>query len=586
MRLGDWLDERIGHRAWVRDLLDTPAPGGVRFASSWGAAFGATLLLTVVTGIALMTAYAPSTTTAWASLAHIQTKLSAGWLIRGLHQLGAQTTIALGLLHLVATIARGAYHKPREVNFWVSLALVGIVIALGVTGNPLRWDQRGYWALRVETGIIGTLPLVGAKAQELLMGGPSLGNATLTRLYALHVVVLPLLLGVLVLWRLRLWRRHGPALPAGAAPTNDRWYPSQAARDLLLSFLALGVVFALALRGHGVPLDAPADPLSDYPARPEWYFMALFTLRKPFPGSLEPIATAVIPGIVVLFLVALPLLDKRAAEGARRRLSVLVPAGLIGVGAVVLTLVAMRADAGDAELAKAVAKAEARAARAKVVAQDGVPPEGALAMMRVDPETRGPELFSASCASCHKLGDLAPPEGKLTAPDLTGFGTKAWVMKVLDDPDAAHLFGNTPFKTMMPSMVKPPSDPEAAKSFTPMTAADQEAVAVFLEAQARGERAEGTAGEKIVKLRCTDCHRLDGKNTDEDSLAPELRGWASAAWLEAQIADPGSGRTYPAKIKAGDQQGMMPAYADKMSAADRKLLVTWLMSQRSAATPK
>lgn len=585
MKLTDWLDERIGHRAWARDLFDAPLPGGARFVYAWGAAFGATLLLTAVTGVALMTAYAPSVTTAWASVAHIQTKLSAGWLLRGLHQFGAQASIVLGLVHLGFAIARGAYQRPREVTYWMGLAMVGLVVALAVTGNPLRWDQRGYWALRVETGIIGTIPLVGAPAQELLMGGSALGNATLSRLFTLHVVVFPLLLGVLALWSVRLWRRHGPAQPAGALPLRDRWYPSQAAHDVVLSLAAVGVVFALALRGHGVPLDAPADPMSDYPARPEWYFLALYTLRKPFPGSLEPIATAVIPGLVVAFLVALPLLDKRVAEGARRRLAVLVPVAFIALAAGALMLVTLRADANDAEFAKAVAKAESRAARSMVVAKDGVPPEGALAMVRMDPETRGPEIFAASCASCHRLGDMAPPEGKLTAPDLTGFGTKAWVLKVLDDPDGPHLFGNTPFKTQMPSMVKPPSDAEAAKSFTPMTPADQEAVAVFLEAQARGERAEGTPGEKLVKLRCTSCHRLDGKTDDDDSLAPELRGWASAAWLEAQIEDPGSGKTYPAKIKAGDQQGMMPGYADKLSAAERKLLVTWLLSQRSAAAP-
>ncbi len=206
-------------------------------------------------------------------------------------------------------------------------------------------------------------------------------------------------------------------------------------------------------------------------------------------------------------------------------------------------------------------------------------------MMRTDPETRGPELFSANCAACHKLGDLAPQDGKLTAPDLTGFGTKAWVMKVLENPDAPHQFGNTPLKTMMPSMVHPPADPEAAKSFTAMTPADQDAVATFLEAQARGERAEGTPGEKIVKARCTSCHRLDGKTDDEDSMAPELRGWASAAWIDAQIANPASGKTYPVALKKGDQEGLMPAYEDKLSAADRKLLVTWLLSQRSKTSP-
>jgi ubiquinol-cytochrome c reductase cytochrome b subunit len=201
-------------------------------------------------------------------------------------------------------------------------------------------------------------------------------------------------------------------------------------------------------------------------------------------------------------------------------------------------------------------------------------------MMRSDPATRGPELFATHCASCHKLGELAPPDRKLTAPDLTDFGSKTWILSVLDHPDADVMFGNTPFKEQMPSMTRPPADPEAAKLFTAMSQADQDAVAAFLEAQARGEKAEGTPGEKLVKTRCTSCHRLDGKTDDEDSLAPELRGWASLAWIEAQIDNPANGKTYPKKLAEGDQKGLMPAYEDKLSAAERKLLSVWLVSQR------
>ena len=55
------------------------------------------------------------------------------------------------------------------------------------------------------------------------------------------------------------------------------------------------------------------------------------------------------------------------------------------------------------------------------------------------------------------------------------------ILSVLDDPDAPHRFGRSPFKGMMPSMTRPPADPEAAKRFKPMAKADQEAVAAFLE---------------------------------------------------------------------------------------------------------
>ena len=302
----------------------------------------------------------------------------------------------------------------------------------------------------------------------------------------------------------------------------------------------------------------------------------------PAAGALppDPLGAVGLPLLIGGFLVALPFIDKRPDRSARRRLAYLAPLVVVGLAAAALTAKSMRDDAGDEAFQRSRKVATARAARAAALFKEGVPPEGPLAMMRTDPETRGPELFATHCASCHKLNDLAPPEGKLTAPDLTGFGGRAWVLRVLDNPDAEAMFGHTPFKEQMPSMTRPPADPEAAKVFTAMTQADQDAVAAFLEAQARGEKAEGAPGEKIVKQRCTSCHRLDGKTDDEDSLAPELRGWASQAWIEAQIENPASGKTFPKKLAEGDQKGLMPAYADKLSAADRKLLAVWLVSQR------
>lgn len=580
MKLGDWLDERTGHRALVRSIVEATVPGGARFAYAWGAALLLVLVVEAVTGILLMTTYAPSATTAWASVSYIQHFVPAGWFVRGLHAVGAQAAIILGGIHLAYAIGRGAYRKPREVTYWLGIALFGLIVAFALTGNPLRWDQRGYWALRVETGIMGTVPVVGALMQQLLLGGGTPGHLTLSRLYTLHVGVLPFVVTAMVALHLALSRRHGPALatPADAVKT-DRYFPTQAARDMLLGLVVLVVIAGLVWKDHGLPLDAPADPTSDYPARPEWYFLALYEMRKPFPGKLELIATVVLPGLVAGYVFALPLLDKKADRGVMKRLPLLAPVALFGIAAFVLTAASMTHDAKDAELAKAVDKARVRAEKANAIAKLGVPPDGALAMMRNNPETRRVALFEQHCASCHRMGDLGPPEGKDTAPDLTGFGTKAWAKRVMEDPDHDLMFGKTAFKGTMLSVTKPPADPEAAKNFTPTSAADVDAMADFLAAQAKGQKGEGLPGEKLVKQRCTSCHRLDGETDDKDSLAPELRGWASAAWVRAQIDDPGSGKTYPAGVMDPKLEGHMPAFADKLSEADRKLLTTFVMSQ-------
>lgn len=592
-KLGDWLDERTGHRALLAHMLDEPVRGGARWAYIWGSALVLTFVIQAVTGYLLMSAYAPSATTAWSSVAHITFTMRAGWLVRGLHHFGAQAMVILLALHLAQTALYGAYKRPREMNWLLGLALMGITLAFALTGYLLPWDQKGYWATRVATNIAGSVPAIGPWIQSVLVGGSEYGHATLTRFYSLHVGVLPALLVAFLALHVLLFRKHGVTPPAkvdepGAPPAKvDRFYPKQVAMDLAGGLVVLGVLFALTLREHGAPLDAPADPASDYPARPEWYFLALFEILKYLPGSLEVVGAVGVPLVLGGYLVALPFLDRRPSRALRGRIALLAPLALMGLLAAALTYGSLSADAADPAFQKARALASQRSERAIALFKQGVPPDGPLAMMRRDPDTRGPEIFATACASCHKFGDLGPPEGKHTAPDLTGFGTKAWARAVLEDPDADHLFGRTPFKGNMPSVTKPPSDPEAAKDWRPMPEAEIDAIATWLEAQSRGEKADTLPGDKLVKQRCNGCHRIDGKLDDtgsDDSLAPELRGWASVAWIEAQIADPGSGKAYPKGATAPELKGHMPAFADKLDAADLKLLAAWL--HRKATSSK
>ncbi len=590
-RIGDWLDERVGHRALIQHALDEPVRGGARWAYIWGSALVLTFVIQAVTGYLLMSAYAPSATTAWSSVAHVSFTMRAGWIVRGLHHFGAQAMVILLVLHLGQTALAGAYKRPREMNWFLGLALLAVTLGFALTGYLLPWDQKGYWATRVATNIVGSVPAIGPWLQSVLVGGSEYGHATLTRFYSLHVGVLPALLVVLLVAHLALFRKHGVTPPAkvdepGAPPAKvDPFYPKQVAMDLTFGLVVLGVLFAIAMREHGAPLDAPADPSSDYPARPEWYFLALFEMLKYLPGSLEAVGAVGVPLVLGGYLIALPFIDKKPSRALRGRLGVLAPLFLMGLGAAALTLVSMRNDAADPAFQKARTVASERADRSIALFKKGVPPEGPLAMLRKDPDTRGPELFSSSCASCHRLGDLAPPEGKATAPDLTTFGTKAWALDVLADPDGDHMFGKTPFKGNMPSVVKPPADPEQAKDFKPMPEADRNAIADFLAAQARGEQGAGMPGEKLVKQRCTGCHRLDGKldeSGSEDSLGPELRGWGSIPWILAQIDDPGSGKAYPKGAVAPELKGHMPGFADKLDASDRALLAAWVHRKAGA----
>ena len=142
-RLADWLDHRTGYRDLMREALDEPIPGGARWRYVWGSTLVFTFGLQVLTGFMLWFAYSPSTRTAWESVYFIQNEMHFGAFIRGLHHFTAQAMVVLLVFHLIQVVIDGAYKAPREVNFWLGLVLMQIVLALGLTGYLLPWDQKG-----------------------------------------------------------------------------------------------------------------------------------------------------------------------------------------------------------------------------------------------------------------------------------------------------------------------------------------------------------------------------------------------------------------------------------------------------------
>jgi len=596
-RLDDWLDERIGHREILKHALDEPVIGGARWAYVFGSALTAVFLIQVVTGLLLMTVYAPSATTAWASVHYITYRLAAGWIIRGLHHFGSQAMVVLLGAHLFQVAVFGAYKKPREMNWFLGLALMALTLGFSLTGYLLPWDQKGYWATRVATNIAGTSPVIGGWLQQLMQGGPEYGNLTLTRFYAMHVGLLPLTLFALLAAHVALFRKHGVTPSHRADLTKvDRFFPRQLGMDLAAAMAVLAVTFLLALREHGAPLDAPADPASDYPARPEWYFLPLFQMLKYFHGPMEMVGTMGVPAIAGGYLVLLPLLDKAKTTALRGRAKYLAPlfAGFAGI--VVLLALAMSDDAHDASFQKGRKVADSRAATANALAMRGVPAEGPLSMLARDPELRGHLLFEKNCAVCHVLGDLGDRK-KSGAPVLDGWGTEAWVASMMDDPDADDRFAHTPFKGSMPSMLHPPADrkPDDAP-FKPMVDADVKAIAVFLASQNDDEGtpahpapvrdpAQLKQGESIVTSRCTTCHLWKGDGDDSgQGDAPELSQWGTAAWARAQIANPATKTTYRDEALDPKLKRHMPRFDGDLAADDIDLLARWVHAHAHGRT--
>lgn len=365
----DWLEHRTGYRSLVSALLIEHIPGGAKWRYVWGSTLAFVFAIQLVTGILLMTAYSPGATTSWGSVYFIQYEMDFGWLIRGLHHFGSQTMVVLLGLHMLQVVIAGAHLPPREINWWLGLALMGVVLALSLTGYLLPWDQKGYWATQVATNIAGNLPVVGPWLAKIIVGGSEYGHHTVTRFYALHVGILPPLLIVLVIAHLTVFRRHGVTTPPKAEGEGWFW-PDQAFRDLLASLVIFGIMLTLVFMGHGhkiesaesaadqswyerlahkgrdgagANLDAPADPSRPYPARPEWYFLFLFQLLKYFDGDLELLGTVVIPNGVGVLLALLPLFGYGSMRRFGHILGVLVVTALLaGVGA--LTCLALADD--------------------------------------------------------------------------------------------------------------------------------------------------------------------------------------------------------------------------------------------------
>ena len=544
-----WLDRRTGLPTTLGHLLGERVPGGARWAYVFGSALVALLAAQTLSGLALALSYSPSVASAWASVARLELS-SLGHLLRALHAHGATFTIAVVCLHLLQTALYGAYRAPREVTWWLGLVLLGIVLAFALTGSLLPWDERGYWATRVTAGIAGTVPLVGPGLHDALLGGSELGNLSLTRFYALHAVLLPLLLLLAGAAHVAGVRRHG-ITPLAPDPAKDEaFWPRQAFYDAAFSLLLLAGLLALSL-AKGAPLGAPADPTGAAAPRPEWYFRPLFGMITLVGGSLEVVATVLVPLLAAAFLFALPFLD----GGVRRSKAAL--AAILGgfVAAAALGLLSLATDARSPTFQRQEAAAERRARRALRLARAGVPPEGGLALVQAQPEDRGRKLFAQRCLECHVLGG----EGVSKGPRLDGYLSKAWLVGAVMNPSGPDYFGNTKIRGMDAFDKLGPEKLSLLGDFLVSLRDVKGGPETFSPAHDAGRRVFEKAG-------CSDCHTV---KPGETSHAPSLARYGSTTWLTGFLRDPGSPLYY-------DKDNAMPEFGRTLTPQQIGDLVAFL----------
>jgi quinol-cytochrome oxidoreductase complex cytochrome b subunit len=163
-------------------------------------------LVLVVTGAWLMFFYAPSVNTAYTDIQNLETSVTFGKLMRNMHRWAAHLMVLAVFLHMCRVFYTGGYKHPREFNWVIGILLWILTLLLSFTGYLLPWDQLAYWAVSVSTNIVGAIPLIGDKIQLILLGAKEPGQEALTRFYALHIAVLPLVMTILIgihFWRIR-----------------------------------------------------------------------------------------------------------------------------------------------------------------------------------------------------------------------------------------------------------------------------------------------------------------------------------------------------------------------------------------------
>jgi cytochrome b6 len=325
-KLRAWLDERIGLKDLEKIARKKEIP--VHRHTVWYYLGGMTLFLFMVqvsTGILLLLYYRPSAEEAFESIQFLMAEVQFGWLIRSVHAWAANLMIFTLFVHLFSVLLLKAYRPPREVTWFSGVALMGLAMGFGFTGYLLPWNELAYFATKVGTEITGAVPVMGPFLGRLLRGGDDVTGATLTRFYGIHVAVLPAAATALLGLHLYLVQRHGMSVPldverSGGGGRRMPFVPNFMLRDLVGWLAALAVLAALAAF-FPAELGKKADPFLSAPAgiKPEWYFMFMFQSLKYLPSHILGIEGEIVGilgfGLGGLFLLLIPLLDRRTARG-------------------------------------------------------------------------------------------------------------------------------------------------------------------------------------------------------------------------------------------------------------------------------
>jgi len=337
-QIGEWFDRRLQLAAPIREVAEHPVP---KNTASWWYVFGSAalvvFLLQLVTGIMLAFIYVPSASEAWNSLQNLNHDVTLGWFIRALHGWGSNFMVAIVLIHMMQVFLFGAYKFPRELTWVVGVFLLLMTMGMAFTGQVLRFDQDAYWGLGIGASIASRVPVLGPAIVKLMLGGPIIAGATLSRFFALHVFVIPGMLiafvGLHLLMVVKLGINEWPMpgrLVKRATYENEYheftqkdgapFVPYAVWKDLFFAaFIVLAVATCAAYFGPFGPTGQPDPTIIQTAPRPDYFFLWLYAVLSFLPPSMETPALLIGPVIVIGALLLLPFLSGEGEKSWRRR---------------------------------------------------------------------------------------------------------------------------------------------------------------------------------------------------------------------------------------------------------------------------
>jgi len=353
------------------------------------------LAIQFLTGVLLAFYYVPSVDHAYTTVSYVEKVVSSGSWIRSLHHYGSQWLTVFVFIHVIRLFWDGAYALNR-IQWIAAILLLGLVMAAGGTGYSLPWDARAFFSTRVAEGLMAGLPFAGSMARLWLLGSSEISGVTLSRFFALHVLVIPALIGAVVVWRMfrsQLAELFGP-------------------RDAIVGSVVFLALALWALK-HPAPLGpSVAEAGADYLPRPGAQFLWLYQSLKYIPGGLGSIVGVVLPGIVLAVLVALPWLKRQR----------LIAGSLLGVGVVlvvIMTTASYLSDRSDPKTAQQFAR---QAAAEEAWRRQPFNP--ATITLAATTSGGAPDMYTKFCANCHGTHGQGAQQGPLKFPPLLEVSAK------------------------------------------------------------------------------------------------------------------------------------------------------------------